>query len=53
MLNCLSSERQQKLFTVVAKARTLELGGPSVIIVPATMTSIENEIVASMCKVMD
>jgi diphthine synthase len=53
VLNCLSSERQQKLFTAVAKARTLELGGPSVIIVPATMTSIENEIVASMCKAMD
>jgi diphthine synthase len=53
VLNCLSSERQQKLFTNVAKAKTLELGGPSVIIVPATMTSIENEIVTAMCKTID
>ncbi len=53
VLNCLSSERQQKLFASIEKAKTLELGGPSVIIVPAKMTSIEKEIVTAMCKSMD
>ena len=53
VLNRLSSEDSESIFTSVAKAMSLELGGPSVIIVPAGMTDIEKETVTAMCKVMD
>ena len=53
VLNRLASEGQEKVFTSITKAKGLELGGPSVIIVPAAMTGIEKETVAAMCKAMD
>ena len=50
VLNSISSANARKIFTSVKAAKGLELEGPSVIIIPAKLTDIERESVASMCK---
>jgi diphthine synthase len=53
VLNNLSSEKADRVFTSVARARKLDMSGMSVIIVPAEMLDIEKEAVACMCRVLE
>lgn len=50
VLSNVSSEKAERVFTSIARAKELGMDGVSVIIIPAELTDIEKEAVASMCR---